>query len=65
MKDGLARVYLFQIPRELGVKHVTDIINEKCDITRLSDSKEKVKVAVTGVGSNMYKVELESELNIE
>ena len=65
VKDGLARVYLFKIPRELGVKPVTDIINEKCDVMRPSDPKEKIKVAVTGIGANLFKEELEKLLNIE
>ena len=55
----------FQIPRDSDCKPVTDIINEKCDVTRPSDPKEKVKVTVTGVGSNFFRVELEAELNIE
>ena len=65
VKDGLARVYLFRVPRESGCKPVTDIINKKCDVIRPSDSKEKVKVAVTGVGSNLFRSELEADLNIK
>ena len=65
VRDGLARVYLFQIPRESGCKPVTDIINQKCDVIRPSDPKEKVKVALTGVGANLFKDELEKQLNAE
>ena len=65
IKDGLARVYLFQMPRESGCKHVTDVINEKCDVIRPSDPKEKVKVPVTGVGANLLQAEWEKQLNVE
>ena len=65
VKDGLARVYLFQAPREAGCKPVTDILIDKCDITRPSDHKEKLKVTVTGVGANLFKEELEAQLNVE
>ena len=65
VKDGLARVYLFQMPRESGCKPVTDIINRECDVIRPSDPKEKVKVALTGVGANLFKDELEKQLNAE
>ena len=65
VRDGLARVYLFQIPRESGCKPVTNIINEKCDVTRPSDPMEKVKVIVTGIGANLFKDELEQQLNAE
>ena len=44
---------------------MTDIINKKCDVTRPSDPKDKVKVAVTGVGSNLFRSELEADLNIQ
>ena len=60
----MARVYLFHIPRHSGCKPVTDVINTKCDITR-PFSKEKVKVAVTGIGANLFKDELEKQLNAE
>ena len=56
---------MFQIPRESGCKPVTDVINEKCDVIRPYDPKEKVKVAVTGVGANLFKDELEKQLNAE
>ena len=56
---------MFQIPRESGCKPVTDVINKKCDVIRPSDPKEKVKVAVTGVGANLFKDELEKQLNAE
>ena len=65
MKDGLARVSLFQIPRETGCKPVTDILIDKCDVTRPSDPKQKLRVTVTGVGANLYKEELEAQLNVE
>ena len=65
IKDGLARVYLFHIPRESGCKPLADIINEKCDLTRPSDPKQKVKVPVTGIGANLFKDELEALLNTE
>ena len=65
IKDGLARVYLFHIPRESGCQPLADIINEKCDVIRPSDPKEKVKVAVTGIGANLFKDELETLLNAE
>ena len=44
---------------------MTDIINEKCDVIRPSDPKDKVKVVVTGVGSNLFRSELEADLNIQ
>ena len=62
---GLARLYLFQIPRESGCKSVTDIINKKCDVIRPSDPKEKVKIPVTGVGTNLFQTQLEKLLNAE
>ena len=65
MKDGLSRVYLFQVPREAGCKPVTDILKEKCDVTRPSDPKDKLNVTVTGVGANLFKDELEAMLNVE
>ena len=65
IKDGLGRVYLFQIPRESGCKPVADIINQKCDVTRPSNPKDKVKVPVTGVGANLFQAEWEQELNVE
>ena len=65
IKDGRARVYLFHIPQESGCKQLADIINEKCDVTRPTDPKEKVKVAVTGIGANLFKDELETLLNAE
>ena len=65
MKDGLARVHLFQVSREAGCKPVTDILRDKCDVTRPSDPKERVKVTVTGVGANLFKDELEEQLNVE
>ena len=65
VKDGLARVYLFQTSREAGCKPFTDILREKCDVSRPSDPKEKVRVTVTGVGANLFKDELEAQLNVE
>ena len=62
---GLARLYLFQIPRESGCKPVTDIINKICDVIRPSDPKEKVKIPVTGVGANLFQTQLEKRLNAE
>ena len=64
VRDGLARVYLFHIPRHLGCKPVTDIINKKCDVKR-PFNKGKVQVAVTGIGANLFKDELEKQLNAE
>ena len=65
VKDGLARVYLFQTPREAGRRPVTDILIDKCDVTRPSDPKQKLKVTVTGVGANLFREELEAQLNVE
>ena len=65
MQKGLARVYLFQIPRESGCKPVTDILKEKCDVTRPCDPNQRVKVTVTGVGANLFKDELEAQLDVE
>ena len=65
IKDGLARVYLFHIPRESGCEPVTDIIKEKCDVTRPSDPDEKVKVSVTGIGANLFKDKFETLLDVE
>ena len=65
IKKGLARVYSFKIPRESGCKPVTDIINEKCDLIRPSDPKDKVKIPVTGVGANLFQTQLEKLLKAE
>ena len=58
-------MYLFQIPRESGCKLVTDIINGKCDVIRPSDPKVKAKVAVTGIGANLFKNDWEKLLDVE
>ena len=65
VRDGLARVYMFKTSREFGCEPIKDIIKEKCDVIRPSDPEEKVKITVTGVGSNFYKDDLEKELNVK
>ena len=63
--DGLARVYVFKISREFGCEPIKHIIKKKCDVIRPADPDKKVTVAVTGVGSNFYKDDLEKELNVK
>ena len=64
IKDGLARVNTFRIKRKSGCKPLADILKEKCDFTRPSDPKEKVKVTITGMGGHVFKRELEESLDI-
>ena len=69
IRDGRARIYLVSIPRESGAKALCDLIKESCDVSKVKDGEEKVKVTVTGVGANAWKRELndelESPLNLE
>ena len=45
-----------------GAKALCDLIKESCDVPKVKDGQEKVKVTVTGVGANVWKRELNDEL---
>ena len=69
IRDGRARVHLVSIPRESGAKVLCDLIKESCDVTKVKDGEEKVRVTVTGIGTNLWRKELndqlEAPLNLE
>ena len=62
IQNGHARIQLVSIAREVGPKALAEFIKESCDLSKVNATDEAMKVIVSGIGTNFWKKDLETEL---